>query len=681
MIDLENALSFIDPASCTYEEWLEIGMGLKSAFQDGDAVSWEVWDRWSATDPNRYQPGVCELKWNSFNSTGITKGTIIKRAMDNGFDPINSADGVMDWVDEIQTDAVPEQHDPDFKRFINALFKPDDLVSYCLKSKQNENGKWQPSAVGVLGRKAKDIIRDFEHYNGNIREALGDYNSDAGGWIRFNPVDGQGVKSENVTDYRYALVESDEGDPLMQLKKIYELALPCKAIIHSGGKSIHAIVHIGAKTEEEYRERVRFLFQTLTDQGFNVDTANKNPNRMTRMPGLKRGNNYQKLLQLNSGYKSFSAWKEFVENGLEEIELPEIEELTAVWDNMPDLAPELIGGVLRQGHKMLIAAPSKAGKSFSLIELAIAIAEGKTWFGFECRMGKVLYINLEIDSASFFHRIKSVYEAMGIEPNHLENLDVWNLRGKALPMQKLTPKLIRRVRDKGYTAIILDPVYKVQGGDENSAGDIARFTNEFDTIARELGTSMIYCHHHSKGQQGAKKSLDRASGSGVFSRDPDAIIDLIELANDTYKEVEDYADLTAWRVEGTLREFPPFTPKNIFFDYPVHVVDDVGILDLAEVKTDYAPSKIKRQRLTPKERLTNRLMDLELAFDVVSENGTVADELDLMNYFEISSETLRKRIQEYNVNRGEILKRKNGQVLKTQTNWPRWENGGGKKTH
>ena len=48
-------------------------------------------------------------------------------------------------------------------------------------------------------------------------------------------------------------------------------------------------------------------------------------------------------------------------------------------------------------------------------------------------------------------------------------------------------------------------------------------------MATELGSSVIYCHHHSKGGQGNKKSMDRASGSGVFARDPDALIDLIEL--------------------------------------------------------------------------------------------------------------------------------------------------------
>ena len=39
----------------------------------------------------------------------------------------------------------------------------------------------------------------------------------------------------------------------------------------------------------------------------------------------------------------------------------------------------------------------------------------------------------------------------------------------------------------------------------------------------------VYCHHHSKGGQGMKKAMDRASGSGVFARDPDAQLDIIEL--------------------------------------------------------------------------------------------------------------------------------------------------------
>lgn len=118
---------------------------------------------------------------------------------------------------------------------------------------------------------------------------------------------------------------------------------------------------------------------------------------------------------------------------------------------------------------------------------------------------------------------------MGLQSNNVQNIDVWNLRGKTVPMDKLAPKLIRRSLKKNYQAVIIDPIYKVLTGDENSADQMAHFTNQFDKVATELGCSVIYCHHHSKGAQGGKKSMDRASGSGVFARDPDALIDLVEL--------------------------------------------------------------------------------------------------------------------------------------------------------
>lgn len=179
---------------------------------------------------------------------------------------------------------------------------------------------------------------------------------------------------------------------------------------------------------------------------------------------------------------------------------------------------------------MLLAGPSKAGKSFALIELCIAIAEGRPWLGrFSCAQGKVLYINLELDRASCLHRFKDVYTALGLPPQNLRNIDIWNLRGASVPMDKLAPKLIRRAQKKGYTAVILDPIYKVITGDENSADQMAKFCNQFDLVCRALDCAVIYCHHHSKGAQGGKRSMDRASGSGVFARDPDAMLDMTEL--------------------------------------------------------------------------------------------------------------------------------------------------------
>ena len=63
-----------------------------------------------------------------------------------------------------------------------------------------------------------------------------------------------------------------------------------------------------------------------------------------------------------------------------------------------------------------------------------------------------------------------------------------------------------------------------------------------------------------------KKAMDRASGSGVFARDPDAQLDIIEL--EMTEEVKCHAAETkgtAWRLETSLREFPNIVPMEFWF--------------------------------------------------------------------------------------------------------------------
>ena len=53
------------------------------------------------------------------------------------------------------------------------------------------------------------------------------------------------------------------------------------------------------------------------------------------------------------------------------------------------LQPELIKGLLRRGHKMILSGASKSGKSFMLVELALSLATGNKWVGFTCKRCKV----------------------------------------------------------------------------------------------------------------------------------------------------------------------------------------------------------------------------------------------------------------------------------------------------
>lgn len=144
---------------------------------------------------------------------------------------------------------------------------------------------WRPERDGghELGWEAEIGAKD------DVGAVLGDYNPAVGAWIRFNPLDGKGVRNENVTDFRYALVECDGMELERQNALIRELELPVACLVHLGGKSLHAIVHIDAADYNEYRGRVEYLYAVCRRNGLELDQQNRNPSRLSRMPGVMRG--------------------------------------------------------------------------------------------------------------------------------------------------------------------------------------------------------------------------------------------------------------------------------------------------------------------------------------------------------------------------------------------------------
>lgn len=324
--------------------------------------------------------------------------------------------------------------------------------------------------------------------------------------------------------------------------------------------------------------------------------------------------------------------------------LPEPVDLADIWQNPPDLAPVLIDGVLRQGHKMIISAPSKAGKSFALMELGFAIAEGFNWFGSRCRQGKVLYINMEIDDPSCYSRFRAIYDGMGKgrNDNHIENITVWGLRGFSMPLSKLAPMIIERAKHD-YIAIIIDPLYKVMDGDENSNSDVSQMVSQFDRIARETGAAVIYAHHFAKGIGGDRAAIDRGAGAGTFARDPDAILTMTQL------DTEDSSDpgASAWRMEYVLREFPNKDPVSFWWRYPLHVINEA--LDEVEIETSQTKAERTREKLR-REKLKQQIHDTHEAVKVVQdENGNFgisAFMQEYCKYEDITRMTAVKRLEQ-----------------------------------
>ena len=214
---------------------------------------------------------------------------------------------------------------------------------------------------------------------------------------------------------------------------------------------------------------------------------------------------------------------------------------------------QLLQGVLYKGDMMSLNASSKAGKTKLLIQLGLCVSAGVPWLGIPTQQGKVLYVNFELSEYVMSARLKTIKDH--VLPNvpmdnfYVRNMKTSKLRGKRLIAA--LPRLAQSLKSTHYDMIIIDPIYQLYGHDvdENSAGDIHNVLQLLETVAMETGASVIYAHHHSKGSQGKKASIDRSSGSGVFGRYNDAIIDVTEL-NDADEDCESFV------MSFNLRAFP-----------------------------------------------------------------------------------------------------------------------------
>jgi RecA-family ATPase len=189
-----------------------------------------------------------------------------------------------------------------------------------------------------------------------------------------------------------------------------------------------------------------------------------------------------------------------------------------------DPPPIIIQGLLYQGGKLLISAPSKSRKSFLIFELLYCCANGFLWWGKTVPTGHVLLLNFELmpwEVRARFEMIQASYKA-----GDFSKIDVINLRGTQFRYDELTV-ISRDAASQKYVLAGLDPAYKLLAGlRENDSGDITKLLASIEAFATELDAAAVINHHFAKGDAAAKEAIDRASGSGVWARDPDGLISL-----------------------------------------------------------------------------------------------------------------------------------------------------------
>jgi hypothetical protein len=276
------------------------------------------------------------------------------------------------------------------REFIRAAFEPGEGIAIA-QEVLNEEQKGIPKDRGVVLSR-EEWLRKLDVRDGDPNKIFSTSDK-TGAFVRVNPMNVGGALDNDVSAFRHVLLEFDKISVEEQWNLITQSKIPCTAVIHSGNKSLHAWVKIGAKDRNEYNDRVNVLFDHFDpyierdENGTYKDRvkANRNPSRFSRLPGMVRGERRQELIALHTGLPSFGEW--LVQSQSEQLPQSKGVRDFLAMDTTND--PNCVIGFhdgkttrfLCRGKSAWLIGPSGQGKSSIIAEFAIGWALGNPVFG------------------------------------------------------------------------------------------------------------------------------------------------------------------------------------------------------------------------------------------------------------------------------------------------------------
>jgi len=207
-----------------------------------------------------------------------------------------------------------------------------------------------------------------------------------------------------------------------------------------------------------------------------------------------------------------------------------------------------VPGLLLCGSVSILVAPPGSGKSLLTLQMAIAVAAGVSWGGWQPRgRQKVLVINSEDDLDEMKRRLVVAAREMGIAQSQLDGwLDVaenpesiiiakTDSRTKTVVKTPLSADLILTIKANGYGLVVVDPFAETFQGDENSNSEVKWAGVAWREVARQCGIALWLVHHTKKYAAGMAGDPDASRGGG-------AMVGIARVVGTLFTMTEDEAD-------------------------------------------------------------------------------------------------------------------------------------------
>lgn len=136
-------------------------------------------------------------------------------------------------------------------------------------------------------------------------------------------------------------------------------------------------------------------------------------------------------------------------------------------------------------------------KTYSLLSMAVAVANGKDWLGLKTKQSSVLFIDEESGELRFSRRLNESIKGESCDPNG--KIKYISLAGFKLDDNKCLNSLKREIIDHQIQLVVIDALAEVMDGDENSKKDVQPVMAGLRKIADLTNCAFIIIHHSNKG--------------------------------------------------------------------------------------------------------------------------------------------------------------------------------------
>jgi len=150
-----------------------------------------------------------------------------------------------------------------------------------------------------------------------------------------------------------------------------------------------------------------------------------------------------------------------------------------------------IKNVLVRGGYHFVSAPAAGAKTWFLIDLAVAVASGRSWLALDVPQAPVLYLDMEIGEAQFSTRFKKLGAARGL-PFHYLDEDV------KLDRRADVDRLVALIQQRNIELLVIDTFSRVWTGDENDNRQVRAFGATIKAIRKKTGVTVVLAHHDRK---------------------------------------------------------------------------------------------------------------------------------------------------------------------------------------